>query len=263
MKGNCEEILDRVRHALLSSLKVEPYETGCEVTLPLLDRYNDPLRVYVYREGHRVVFTDYGTALDRLKETGIDLSSRRQELVFLGILRSNGVEENKGVLSASVETDENRTDEFGRRFRLFVHAISEVAEMETMADPKVGLDFEEVVSDYLTARDVPYQPRISVPAYGIEQATVNFVLYGEVLMDSIQAAEVASANQVLNRIIVDFENIRRAHPKEYRLAAVYNDQSAVRQSSRFGLLPDVLDIAPIAWSERDERFEEIAESVRG
>jgi hypothetical protein len=136
MKGDCADIENRVQHALISALKVEPYETGCEVTLPLLDRYNDPLRVYAYRDGHRIVFTDYGTVIDRLRGSGIDLGGRRQELVFLGILRSNGVEENKGVLSVSVELDPNRAEEFDRRFRLFVHAVSEVSEMETMADPK-------------------------------------------------------------------------------------------------------------------------------
>lgn len=262
MNNDCAELEERVRHALMSALKVEPYENGCEVTLPFLDRYNDPLKVYAYREGHRIVFTDYGTTLDRLMEAGVDLSARRPELVLLGILRTNGVEDKRGVLSMAVEIGSSRTDEFERRFRLFVHAVSEVAEMEVMAEPKVGLDFEEVVSSYLTARDVPYTPRIPIPAYGIGQATVNFILYGEVLMDSIQAAEVASANQALNRIIVEFENIRRAHPTQYRLAAVYNDESAVSESSRFKLLPGILDMAPIPWSERDERFEEIAASVR-
>jgi hypothetical protein len=262
MNGDCSDIEERVRRALLSALRVQPYEDGCEVTLPILDAYNDPLRVYVYREGHRIIFTDYGTAIDRLRETGLDLGTRHNEPVFLSILHSNGVEDRQGVLTASVEVNSTNTDDFDRRFRLFVHAISEISEMETLADPKVSLDFEDVVSDYLTARGVPFDPRIPITAHGIEHATVNFILYGEVLMDTIQAADVYSANQILNRIIVDFENIRRAHPKQYRRAAVYNDESAVAQSPRFGLLPEVLEMEPIPWSERDEKFEEIAESVR-
>jgi hypothetical protein len=259
MDGDCSDIAERVRQALLSALKVEPYENGCEVSLPFLDQFNDPLKVYVYREGPRIVFTDYGTALDRLSEAGVDMGSSRRESIFVGILEANGVEDRNGVLRAHVPVD--RIDDFGHRFRLFVHALSEVSGMEILGEPRIGLDFEEVVADYLKVREVPYHPHVQISAHLIDKVTVNFVLYDQVIMDSIHAAEVASANQALNRIIVDYGSIRRAHPQEYRLAVVYNDESAVDQSHRFKLLPDILDIDPIPWSERDERFEAIAESV--
>jgi hypothetical protein len=255
MKVDCASVEDRVKSSLLSVLKVEPFDEGCEITLPVLDRLNDHLKVYVTREGSRHILTDLGTAIDQLKELGVDLSTQKQDAVFLSILRSNGIEFRRGMLCSEVDLTDSV--EFGRRFRLFVHGISEIAEMETMGEPRIGLDFEEVVWDYLRVKRIPTTHKVPVDAHRVGRVVVNFLIGSRVLMDAAHAGDVGYANQILNRIIVDFESIQKVHARDYLFAVVYDDESPFAESPRFKLLPDLLNFAPIPWSEREERFDDI------
>lgn len=249
----CDEIERMVRASLDSAIRVTEVENGCEVTLPILDQLNDQLRIYVLREGRRLVLTDYGTTIDRLRDLGMDISTPRQAGVLEGIITSNGIEDRNGVLLSVIEASD--LQDFNRRLRLYAHAVSQVGSMEILVEARLAVDFEEVVYEYLRGRKIPCDHAVPVPAHRIGKVLVHFRLGENVLMDAAKARDATAAGQTLNRIVVDFENIQRVNSKRFEYGVVYDDESAIASSPRFKLLSDVLTIDPIPWTQRDERFD--------
>lgn len=246
----CEEVGARVRDAFQSRISVRAYEGGCEVSLPLLDPLNDYIRVYVIPTKEGIEISDYGMALEILRELGVEVDTPKREEIFANVLQTNGVKEARGVLTTFVSNEEG---DFGRHLILFLRAVTALLDLEVMKEPTARLDFEGVVWQYLRERSIVHEHHVPIQIPSLTKPMyADFQIHEKVLMNTLHAGNVQVANGFINRLYVDFGQIRKFHSQKYKLATLYNDDSPVSESPRFSLLPEVLDFPPIPWSERDE-----------
>lgn len=121
--------------------------TGWSVmSTPFLGAYNDPLEIYLRKEGNNIEMSDDGATFDNLNLLGINLSrsQKRREWVEY-ILRNYGV---------TLEGNELRTiatvDNFPRKKHSLLCAMLEISEMEVLAQNNVATLFKEDVKNFLT-----------------------------------------------------------------------------------------------------------------
>lgn len=253
---NCEAVDRLVRAAFDSAIRVEMAEGACEVTLPLLDPLNDFVRVYIRPVQGGYVLSDYGLTMEAMDDLGVDLSTPKREAIMDILMRTNGLIYDRGMLTAHAAAD---PQEFARHFLLYLRGLVGVMDMEMLQTPRTRLDFEGVVGDYLRTREAPYERNARVPlVHGIDPTSrfqyvqVDFLVRGAVAVEALHATSINSSNNAVNRIFVDYQQVRAHGPREIKLAVVYNDESAVAQTPRFGVLQEVASLPPIPWSRRDE-----------
>jgi len=256
---NCEEIEQAVRQAFETHLKVEPFDIGCKVVLPQLDVNNDFLVFYVVESRRGIELTDLGRTLEALSAESLDLETEKRTEIFTSIIEQNGVRLRGDELVAEVPRDD--TDRLREVLLLFTNAVQSVHAMLYLKTPRVTLDFRGLVRQYLFEKDIEhdYTARVDLPVVGPTSFDFVLQLQQRVAMDALHAMDVYYANGLIDRAHVKFEILGRlpSHPLR---SLVFNDDSSVPEASHFPILSDVLDIPPIAWSEREERFDELVGS---
>ena len=114
------------------------------VSTPFLGAYNDPLEIYMRREGDDIELSDDGVVFDNLSQLGVNVnrSLKRKEWVEY-ILRNYGV---------TIEDNELRTvatvDNFSQKKHSLLCAMLEISEMEVLAQNNVAAIFKDDVKSF-------------------------------------------------------------------------------------------------------------------
>ena len=251
--NECERLHQMILETLNDNLQVRHVEGACEVTLPVLDPFNDYVRFFVEKTPRGYRLTDYGLTIGFLTDNDVNLESMKQELIFDDILKSNGVANRNEILT--VETTED-TAGFQKSLILYIKAITSILDMEHLKQPRNRIDFKSAVRQYIESREIDYESFYQVETRRIGKVSVDFLIRNKIALDAIHSTALSHADDLINRTYTNFEAIRK-HTQEFRMAVIYNDESAVPESRRFSLLEEVTDFPPIPWKRKDEGFDKI------
>ncbi len=119
-----------------------------------------------------------------------------------------------------------------------------------------------LVRQYLLEEEIPhdYIHRIELPIIGATVVDFLLEIRRPLAMDTLHAVQTFHARNIIARTYVKFEYLGRLAGHAMR-NVVFNDESVVAETSDFPILREVLDVPPIPWSEREERFAEIISSA--
>ena len=256
---DCEKISKTVLDSLTHFVQVEPFDLGCRIVLPQLDIMNDFLVAYVTETDKGIELTDFGRTLELLNAESVELDTEKRTTILTSILDQNRVRLRGDELV--VELEDAEMPQFREALLLFTNAMQSIHAMLHLKQPRMTLDFRGLVRQYLFEREVPhdYLQRIELPTIGFD--SVDFVLqtYPKVAIEALHSVQTYHAKNLISRAFVKFRYLGKV-PGHPRRGIVFNDESIIPETRDFPILEEVVDIAPIPWSDREERFSEIVGS---
>ena len=259
MNINCRDISEIVHSVLRNNTNVREIDIGCEITLPVLDPFNDPIQIYLKRTKEGYEITDFGEVIEKLSDLNFIINTPKRTSIFESIITLNGVKYTKGMLTSEINID---LSDFESKFIHYMKALSSIYNMEYLKETHIRLDFAEVVRQHLVEKKYFFIPNKSISLKEIDtKLKVDFLIDDDIILNTLHASEYAYSRVVINDIFTNFSSFKKYVPKYHRLI-IYNDESPVSEHPRFNLLNDVLDIEPIPWSKRDTTLEEVIEACQ-
>lgn len=224
--------------------------TGWSVmSTPFLGAYNDPLEIYLRKEGNNIEMSDDGATFDNLNLLGINLSrsQKRREWVEY-ILRNYGV---------TLEGNELRTiatvDNFPRKKHSLLCAMLEISEMEVLAQNNVATLFKEDVKNFFDKHDLVYTPQfITKGRTGIE-FTFDFQFAGRKKETVVKSFNTLNKINVPNFLFTwqDIKPVREEQSgKEVSSLAIVNDIAVKLKPEYIEALKEY-GCGYIPWSQKD------------
>lgn len=225
--------------------------TGWSVmSTPFLGAYNDPLEIYMHRDGDEIELSDDGVTLDNLSQLGVNInrSQKRKEWVEY-VLRNYGVtlEENELRTVATVET-------FPLKKHSLLCAMLEISDMEVLAQNNVATLFKEDVKSFFDKHDLVYTPQfIMKGSTGIE-FTFDFQFAGRKKETVVKSFNTLNKTNVPNFLFTwqDIKPMREEQSgKEVNSLAIVNDV-AIKLKPEYIEALKAYGCGYLPWSQREQ-----------
>lgn len=130
-----------------------------EVSTPLLDLFNDGMRVYIEKGRGGTILHDGGLTLETLALHGVDVhSTPKREAMVDRILRSSGLT----LDGDRIQTEVNDAS-IPQRMHFLLSAMHRISDLSLTVRQGVSTDFFERVCGYLDERNVLYSTHLSIP----------------------------------------------------------------------------------------------------
>lgn len=232
-----------------TSTRLDEVTGWSAISTPFLGAFNDPIEIYVRKEGDKIELSDDGVTLDNLNQMGVNLNRSPKRKEWLGfILKNYGVEldDNELRCTATRET-------FPQMKHNMLCAMMELSDMEMMSQSTVASIFRDDVRGFFDKMDLIYTPQfIMKGSTGIE-FTFDFQIAGKK-----QETVIKSFNS-LNKLNVpsflfSWEDIKSV--RESVAGKIVNSMAIVNDSA-LKLKPEYVDALRnhgcdiILWSEKD------------
>lgn len=224
--------------------------TGWSVmSTPFLGAYNDPLEIYLRKDGDEIEMSDDGVTFDNLSQLGVNInrSLKRKEWVEY-ILRNYGV---------SIEDNELRTvatiENFSQKKHSLLCAMLEISEMEVLAQNNVATIFKEDVKSFFDKHDFVYTPQfITKGSTGIE-FTFDFQFAGRKKETVVKSFNTLNKINVPNFLFTwkDIKPVREEQAgKEVNSLAIVNDL-AIKLKPEYIEALKTYGCGYVPWSQKD------------
>lgn len=230
--------------------KVDEQTEWVSVSTPFLGLFNDPIEIYMKKQGESILLSDDGATLRNLDLAGANVSrspKRKEWMDF--ILLNYGVELNNGEIMARA-----KQFDFPQKKHNLICAISEISDMEITAKHIVSSLFREDVKQLLDSQEIIYTPQfIAKGSTGIE-FTFDFQIAGkgkELVLKSFN-----SLNKInVPNFLFSFDDIKPVREKTsgkklLSLAVVNDEEKEIKPEFISALQSKGTDV--IFWSERNK-----------
>lgn len=171
-----EESIDQYYNWLRENTytKTDEQSGWFSVSTPFMGLFNDPIEIYMKKEGDTIILSDDGLTLKNLELAGVNIprSPKRKEWLDF-ILLNHGItlEDNELVTRA-------KSFDFAQKKHNLICAISEISDMEITAKHIISSLFRDDVKHLLDEQEIIYTPQfITKGSTGIE-FTFDFQLAG-------------------------------------------------------------------------------------
>jgi hypothetical protein len=245
--SECEAIIHEYLAWLKTGLSVAEVGDGvCEITTPFLDRYNDHLQIYLFRENGNYVLSDDGYTLSSLEMSGVDLSSSKRQRILKTILQGFGVSMEEGALRV-----EAHRSNLPRRKHNLIQAMLAVNDMFVMAREQVLSLFREDVEQFLRASQVRFTAMIKLAGRSGFDHTFDFVIPSspkapERLLRAINRPTRDTATSY----IFAWNDTREVRAEDTEAYAILNDEEHKPSGDLLHAFR-TYRIQPILWSQRE------------
>lgn len=219
------------------------------VSTPFVGLFNDPIEIYMKKDGDTIVLSDDGVTLRNLELAGANVirSPKRKEWLEF-ILLNYGVQLQNNELYVN-----SKLIDFPQKKHNLICAISEISDMEITAKHIISSLFREDVRQLLDNQGIIYTPQfITKGSTGIE-FTFDFQIAGrekELVLKSFNSLNKINVPNFLFSLD-DIRPIReKSSGKELLSLAIINDvEKDIKQEFVNALRRKNTDI--IFWSERN------------
>lgn len=228
------------------------------ISTPFLGAFNDPIEIYVRKNGDKIELSDDGVTLDNLAQMGVNInrSPKRKEWLNF-ILKNFGVELDDNELHC-VATKET----FPQMKHNMLCAMMELSDMEMMSQSTVVSLFRDDVRSFFDKMDVVYTPQfIMKGSTGIE-FTFDFQIAGRKQETVIKSFNSLNKLNVPN-FLFSWEDIKVVREevagKQVRSMAIVND-AALKLKPEYVSALESHGCDIILWSQKDNP--EVADKIR-
>lgn len=220
------------------------------VSTPFIGLFNDPIEIYLKKNGETIMLSDDGATLRNLELAGANVtrSPKRKEWLDFILLNYGIVLQNNELCVSAKLTD------FPQKKHNLICAISEISDMEITAKHVISSLFREDVKQLLDDQNIIYTPQfITKGSTGIE-FTFDFQIAGrekELVLKSFNSLNKINVPNFLFSLD-DIRPIReKSSGKELLSLAVINDiEKDIKPEFVNALQSKNTDI--IFWSERNK-----------
>lgn len=220
------------------------------ISTPFMGLFNDPIEIYVKKDGDYILLSDDGMTLRNLDLVGVNVSrsSKRKECLDSVLL-------NYGI---TLENDElcvkSKQNEFVQKKHNMICAISEISDMEITAKHIVSSLFKEDVKQLLDEQNIIYTPQFITKGNTGLEFTFDFQLAGREKEIVIKSFNTLNKINVPNFLfsLDDIKPLReKTSGKELCSLAIINDIDKEIKSEYISALSSK-NTDVIFWSERNK-----------
>lgn len=247
---DCIELVDEYVNWLREQIKVSEINGACEITTPFLDRHNDFLQIYLFKEGDKYVLSDDGYILSDLRMSGVDINTEKRLSILQTILQGFGVKQN----GFELQVRSSKRDLALHKHSL-LQAMLAVNDLFMVAQPRVASFFLEDVEQYLRLNKVRFIPKVSFIGKSGYSHNFDFAIpQSEHAPERLIKAISTPSRDNISAFIFSWDDTRESRTTESQAFAFLNDQDHTISEDSLNAL-ESYDITPIFWTERDERAE--------
>lgn len=248
-----DTLLHRYKDWLFQNITTRPIADAVEITLPILDRNNDHIQIYVKEfeneisDGvaiHRYLLTDDGYIISDLELAGCSLETEKRQELLLETINGLGVKlgDDNELQVMATESD------FSQKFNNLIQAMLAVDDLAYLSTSNATNIFISEIRTWLMNKNVRYSPNVSLRGK-------NDIYY------SFDILIPASAdNTIPERIVESFGNfdLKQAEALAYRWgevrqvrrnAKIYVIFNNKKISKTVGEICRVENIIPVSFAE--------------
>lgn len=192
------------------------------ITTPFDGLYNDPIEIYVKKEGDTIYLSDDGATIENLELAGVNISRSAQRKEWLEyILLNYGIQLNNKELCATA-----KAKEFAQKKHNLLCAISDISDMEITSKHVISSMFRDEVKALLDEQEIIYTPQFIAKGNTGLEFTFDFQIAGrkkEILLKSFNSLNKTNVPSFLFGLD-DIKTAReKISSKELLSVAVIND----------------------------------------
>ncbi len=253
---DCQQVINDYLKWIKDNTIVKTIEEGkiCSISTPFLDRHNDHLDIYLFKDNGTIRLTDNGYTLADLKMSGFEINTPKRESILKTALNGFGVKMNS--------TDELFVDatvnNIGQKKHYLLQAILAVNDMFNLSQETVYSLFKEDVELYFKSNGIFYSKDIKLTGKSGFDHNIDFLIPASKSKPErlIKAINSAKKDSVLSSIMA-FNDINQTRETKTKNYVVYNDVEKEVSKDVIGAL-DNYGVKHIPWSIKESCLEEFS-----
>ena len=217
-----------------------------EITTPFLDPINDCIQIYIKQDGDTIYFSDDGMTIGNLEIEGVNLNSKRKQLISSIAMQYNSRVVGKELVAKS------SLREFPQQKLFFVQAILRISDMYMLSQNRVASFFFDDVLKYFDENEIYASQNVALSGKSGYKYVYDFLFSPtkyrpERLCNIINNPTKSNVNNALFSWL-DTKDARRQN-SEFIL--IVNDEKKIQS----GVLEAAhnYDVKTIKWSERENQ----------
>ena len=246
---DCQQVINDYLKWIKDNTIVKTIAEGkiCSISTPFLDRHNDHLDIYLFKNNGTIRLTDNGYTLADLKMSGFEINTPKRESILKTALNGFGVKMNN--------TDELFVDatvhNIGQKKHYLLQAILAVNDMFNLSQETVHSLFKEDVELYLRTNNIFFSKDIKLTGKSGFDHNIDFLIPAskskpERLIKTINSVKKDS---ILSSIMA-FNDINQTRETKTKNYVVYNDVEKEVSKDVIGAL-DNYGVQHIPWSNKE------------
>lgn len=246
---DCQQVINDYLKWIKDNTIVKAIAEGkiCSISTPFLDRHNDHLDIYLFKNNGTIRLTDNGYTLADLKMSGFEINTPKRESILKTALNGFGVKMNN--------TDELFVDatvhNIGQKKHYLLQAILAVNDMFNLSQETVHSLFKEDVELYLRTNNIFFSKDIKLTGKSGFDHNIDFLIPAskskpERLIKTINSVKKDS---ILSSIMA-FNDINQTRETKTKNYVVYNDVEKEVSKDVIGAL-DNYGVQHIPWSNKE------------
>jgi hypothetical protein len=227
---------------------------ACSISTPFLDRHNDHVDIYLFKDNGQIKLSDNGDTINDLRMSGFEINTTKRKQILETTLNGFGVKigsDDELFLDADIKN-------VGQKKHYLLQAILAVNDMFNLSQAVVASLFKEDVEAYFKANAILFNKDVKLTGKSGFDHNVDFLIPASRTKPErlIKTINQAGKETVLSAIMAfnDIEQIRGSNTGRYVL---FNDIDKAASAEAIAALNN-FGVQHIAWSEKEKCIEKFA-----
>lgn len=249
----CEQLVNEYVSWLRQNIAIASIGDVCEVTTPFLDRHNDYLQIYVFKENGDYILSDDGYVLSDLRMSGVEINTQSRQEVLDTILNGLGIFRNGDELRTRA-----KSNNLSERKHSLIQAMLSVNDMFMVARTRVFSFFKEDVEKFLNLHNIRFISNVSFRGKSGYTHNFDFAIPPSAQKpERILRAINNPTRDSISSMIFSWNDTRESRSQNAEAFAILNDAERTISGDSLSAL-ESYKIIPISWSRREQYIRELA-----
>lgn len=247
---NIQVIIDNYVSWIKDNTTYKQIQNGSsyEVTTPFMDRHNDHLQIYIFKQKEEYFLTDAGYTLSDLEMSGLEINTPKRKAVLDTTLNGFGVQinENKELcIKANLSN-------IGQKKHYLLQAILAVNDMYILSQNNIYSFFKEDVERFFQSNNIIFSKDIKLGGKTGFDHNVDFIIsaYGNKPERLIKTINKADKDQI-TATIFSFEDIKQIRQQKTQNYILYNDETSTQSKVDLFLAAENYGVISIPWTKKE------------
>ena len=192
----CNQIVEKYLNGLKNVLSIESTDSGCILYFPFLDPSNDPIMIFVEKNGDKFRISDMAQANEYLFLHGLDIKpNTKAEWYYNDVVKRFGINSDNNELFVEVE-EQNITDAVNK----ILTAINSIDHIIYTLSPRELPNFQDEVVKWLTDEKIIFKQKIEIYRGVTEPFKIDFEIQRrakpQIFMQALHATIKQSAKNL-------------------------------------------------------------------
>ena len=226
-----------------------------EIATPFLDRHNDSLTIYAYKDGNEIRLSDDGYILSDLEMWGCSIKSEQRKRILNQFLNGYGITLEDGALTAIANIQS-----FPHKNNILLQPMLSVNYMFMLSKNEVQSIFIEDVSKFFDEQNIINTPDVKISGKSGFDYKIDFIIPKSPRVNLPERFIIAlnkPKTEAVKNALFAWDDIKNNRPgKDNDLIVFLNDAESYDKKLERALTQ--YNALPVPWSNRFEVRDKLA-----